>query len=120
MKNNEHKKRLVQNEAVFRKWNESIHGLDKDNKATSSFNPSQKSKFLCECADENCAETITLNYEDYGNIHKKRDEFVIIPGHEVALVESVVLERPSYLVVRKMHEPTEDPGQLQPTLVNNA
>jgi hypothetical protein len=48
--------------------------------------------FLCECADEACLATVTLDLTEYGYLHENRRMFVIVPGHSRVEGE-VVLQR---------------------------
>lgn len=110
----EHIQRMTENEAVFRQWNESIHGLNNTQHVAAV-----KAQVFCECSDENCAQKITIDLRDYVEIHKRRNEFVICPGHQVAMVEKIVTQHPAYTVVRKNFKPSAHPVQLKPTSVNN-
>jgi hypothetical protein len=39
-------------------------------------------EFLCECADRDCLETVTLAHIDYVRIRSTSGSFVLSPGHE--------------------------------------
>jgi hypothetical protein len=39
-------------------------------------------EFLCECADRDCLETVTLEHNDYLRIRGSAGSFVLSPGHE--------------------------------------
>ena len=41
-------------------------------------------EFLCECADRDCLETVTLAHIDYVRIRSTPGTFVLSPGHEGA------------------------------------
>jgi hypothetical protein len=43
--------------------------------------PDQKIPFLCECADEDCLDTVELDLGEYEGLHEDADVFVIVPGH---------------------------------------
>jgi hypothetical protein len=86
--------RLAENEAVFRKLNEEVNsGFDETNRlaledkqpefmvSPNSFDKSIH--FLCECSDEKCIDRITIKLGEYRKIHKNRNYFMIVPGHEV-------------------------------------
>jgi hypothetical protein len=38
-------------------------------------------EFLCECADRDCLETVTLAHTDYLRIRSSAGSFVLSPGH---------------------------------------
>jgi hypothetical protein len=91
----ERKRRLTENEIVFRNWNESIHGTE------LSESDQSESDFLCECCDAECAENIRMPYSEYGKIHKQTDLFTIVPGHQVTSIERVLETREDYSIVQK-------------------
>ena len=39
-------------------------------------------EFLCECADRDCLETVTLEHVDYVRVRGSAGSFVLSPGHE--------------------------------------
>ncbi|HET9098330.1 MAG TPA: hypothetical protein VFN51_01815 [Candidatus Saccharimonadales bacterium] len=123
-------RRLTENEATFRKLNEQVNaGFRETNRLAvednqpefkvSTRHDSSLFSFYCECADENCAERISMTLAEYKNIHKNRKRFVIVPGHEVKSLEKVVMTRTGFTVVEKFTNPPEQPEKLNPTSVNN-
>lgn len=80
--------RVVQTEAFFRAVNEEIASLDGET-------------FLCECGNPLCAAAITLTRETLRRLHAERDMFVVLEGHELPDVETVVARENGYLIVRK-------------------
>lgn len=116
-------RRLVENEIVFRQLNEQIQkGIDEANRIAAEDEQShlriQQSKdddplhFYCECADENCVRRVVLSHHDYNTIHRRRDHFVILPGHERPQVEDVVQREEGYFVVEKKIMPPEQVGSV--------
>ncbi len=107
-------RRLIENEATFRRANEhvvqGIAELDalaiEYGQREHSASPKlmgQQLHFYCECADTKCALRVKLTLGDYQAIHKDRDRFVVIPGHEVPAIEQVVARHePEYIVVEKL------------------
>jgi hypothetical protein len=80
------------NEAVFREVNERIRELtmlDDD------------AEFLCECGDPTCVQPITLRLDEYEAVRDEATHFLIVPGHDLPDLESVVRENDRYAVVRK-------------------
>lgn len=119
-------RRLVENEAVFRSHNENVQqGLKKLNDIASSEGYSATNtdglslQLYCECSDENCTLRIPLKIDAYGDIHKNRQHFVVIPGHEFNSIEKVVIKKPAYYVVEKFAEAPENPHKLNKTKVTN-
>jgi hypothetical protein len=121
-------RRMVENEAVFRRLNEqtnqSIIEIQKvaEEEGQESFTPPDDLRlhFYCECADENCTQRIVINLNEYIKIHKKRDCFIVIPGHEVVAIERITHKEPEYLVVQKLLDPPENTTTLHPTDIDNS
>ena len=122
-------RRLAENEVVFRQLNEQIHhGYDETNKLAQEDNQPEFAiepgdgpmHFFCECADETCGERVIINVQDYEQIHKKRNYFIVLPGHEIASIEDVVEKKPGYYIVAKHAQPPSSAGKLNPTTLRNA
>jgi hypothetical protein len=88
------KRRLAQNEAMFRTINEKVLELE------DRFG-SRDGGFICECADPSCAETVLLTLDEYARIHEDKQRFFVVPGHEVGQIENVLERHDHYLVVEK-------------------
>lgn len=84
--------RLAANEARFREINESAQPR-RESQGTG--------RFVCECADRSCSAWITVPPEEYVEVRAHPRRFVIVPGHELPDVESVVERREGYLVIEK-------------------
>ena len=115
MEISESDRRLIENEVVFRSWNESVHGLNSNNENYDPGKRAMTGTFICECSDESCGESMSINFQDYGEIHKQRDCFVVVRGHETEDIEDVELEQPEYNVVRKYVVPPENANGLNDT-----
>jgi hypothetical protein len=121
-------KKMIENEAVFRKQNEKVQkDFDKlkqiakeDGQDNLAKEPETPLYFYCECSDENCRQRIQLDLAEHTKIHKNRRAFVVKPGHQVGNIERVVEERLDYNIVEKFTMPPESPGKLNPTAVNNS
>ncbi|MCW2963613.1 MAG: hypothetical protein JWO17_865 [Actinomycetia bacterium] len=83
--------RIVQTELFFRAINEEI--ARNDGHGTTLF--------LCECGNRACTEGIELTAEALHHLHADGGLFVVLPGHEIPDVESVVDRHNGYLLVRK-------------------
>lgn len=119
--------RLAENEVAFRQSNEQVQvklqELQADAVAegypASLLEKSTSLYFYCECSDENCRERIVMKPDAYAKIHKDRQQFIIVPGHEVVSIEKVVKTTPKYAVVKKLiHVPKKAKG-LHKTDVDN-
>lgn len=120
-------RRLLENEAVFRRHNERVQAqlarfkqmAERDGHHSLVQRDDLPLHFFCECSDENCAKRIVMASDAYRKIHANRRQFIILPGHEVCSVERVVSSQPEYAVVEKFDRPSEDVAELQPTDVKN-
>lgn len=117
---------LAQNEALFREFNESVEqGLQRLKQTAEEENwrdevyPDDKLHFYCECSDENCHERVILKPSTYISIHKNRNKFVVVCGHEVPEVEIVVKKTSEYCVIRKHKTPPESADYFRQTPVSN-
>ncbi|MCW2927811.1 MAG: hypothetical protein JWM86_1779 [Thermoleophilia bacterium] len=59
---------------------------------------------FCECWAPQCKGTMSLRLRDYYSIHRREDQFVICPGHDLPSIEDVVERTDEYWVVRKTPE----------------
>lgn len=120
-------RRMVENEVVFRERNESVQkgfeelvNIAKEDGQESLINDNDEPlHFYCECADENCRERILLKPSKYKQIHKKRNRFIVIEGHDVKNIEKVVAKKSKYWVVEKFFKPPATASGLNPTAVDN-
>jgi hypothetical protein len=86
-------KRMAANEAFFRALNERLEELTPD---------SELSVVVCECADEDCAQRLTLTHAEYEAVRADATQFVIAHGHFVPEIEIVVYRTDRFEVVRKL------------------
>jgi hypothetical protein len=91
----ERARRVGLNEALFRRVNEEIEAL---NEALGK--PAAMS-VICECGDGQCMERIEIPLVDYERVRADPCLFVIVPGHEIPDLESVIEHADSWEVVRK-------------------
>jgi hypothetical protein len=92
----ERKRRLGQNEALFREVNERVRDLNETFGAMTN-----RIELVCECADPGCAERISLSLRDYEELRSQPECFVIAPGHAVPDLEDVVARGAGWEIVRK-------------------
>jgi hypothetical protein len=83
--------RIVQTEMFFRAVNEEIARTDGHGTTL----------FICECGNPACNERIELTAQALRQLHAENGFFVVLPGHEIPDVETVVDHSNGYLIVRK-------------------
>lgn len=122
------KRRLAENQVVFRKANEQLKVLIDElsdlpvqrGEDIYGFDRDEKFQFFCECSDEKCRMRIELSYDDYEKIHERKDTFAIIDGHDVREIEDVIRRIGDYSVVRKLQVSSQTVEKLNPTQLDNA
>lgn len=97
---NERKRRIGENEAVFRSVNEEIQGITR-----TLTSPAETMNLVCECGNRRCADRILVRPEEYAEVRQDPTLFLLRPGHDFPETETVVEKRDGYWVVRK------DPGE---------
>jgi hypothetical protein len=86
--------RLARNEAFFRQVNERIND--------AAVHSNNGYEFLCECADPECTERISLTAADYEWVRASGTRFVLASGHVAAEIEHVVEREGDHVVVEKL------------------
>lgn len=118
----------IENEMIFRRMNEKVGddlgALDamhvEDDNIYLIRDAAQALHFKCECSDENCDVRIPLDLAAYQTIHADRDTFVVIPGHQVDPIETILISKPGYAVVKKNNSTPEPGKNLNDTAIDNA
>ena len=90
-------RRLAENEVIFREANRDAKDFMKDIGAAGS----TTIPFYCECSDAACQARIELPVTVYEEIHTNKQHFVVLPGHEVETIETIVHRSPEYYIVEK-------------------
>lgn len=85
--------RLARNEAFFRDLNERL--------VEGTPNAVPDLVVVCECADEDCAQRLTLRQGEYEKIRADAKHFVVAHGHADLRIEEVVDRTDRFEVVRK-------------------
>ncbi len=91
----ERKRRLVENENLFREVNEKIQKL------TATLYGPGPYDFLCECANSDCDRHVSLALAEYEAVRAQGDRFLVAPGHVFPDIERVVESYAAYEVVDK-------------------
>jgi hypothetical protein len=91
-------RRIASNESMFRDVNEALR---------SGRWPGEDGApvaYRCECARLGCSRLIELNARDYERVRAHPRRFLVIPGHELPDVETIVESHAGYVVVQKHDE----------------
>ena len=84
-------RRVAANEAVARQVNEELTPLQ----VTDSL------ALLCECGSRECHATLEVSRSDYEEVRANPTRFLVVIGHDLPDVESVVSTRGEHAVVEK-------------------
>jgi len=92
------------NQSVFRELNERIRGLDYSLPA------------VCECARPDCRQIVPISSEEYEEIRRSPNLFIVAPGnaHIFRNIERLYETRPTYWVVEKFGESAFEANRLDP------
>jgi hypothetical protein len=89
--------RVAQNEAMYRTVNREIeHAAEQ-----LGDDPSDELQLICECGQPSCSSTLTMTIAEYDDVHRQRDRFAVVPGHQDPDLEGVVKESDRFVVVDK-------------------
>jgi len=80
------------NEALFREVNERIREITRYEGDV---------EFLCECGDPSCTRPIVMTLAEYEAVRADPKRFLVVPGHELGDVETVVERHERFSVVEK-------------------
>lgn len=89
-------RRLAGNEALFRKVNEAIERGQWPGEETAP------TGFRCECARLGCNKLILLTLLEYERVRADPRRFIVLAGHELPELETVVETADGYVVVQKV------------------
>jgi hypothetical protein len=91
-------RRVAGNEVLFREVNEAIERGQWPGEEDSP------AAFRCKCARLDCNELVSLTPREYQHVRATPRRFVVMPGHEVRELETVVEAGSDYVVVEKRDE----------------
>jgi hypothetical protein len=94
----EREERFSRNEVLFREVNERIEKIQKGQGLAGHFD------FLCECGDKSCIKQMSMTLVEYEAIRSDPTQFVVVPGHELLEIETVMQKGDRFSVVRKQEE----------------
>jgi hypothetical protein len=86
----ERKRRIGENEAIFRDVNRKVRRLD----------PNWMT-ILCECGDAACRDQLVIDPDEYARTREDSTLFILRPGHEAAETERVVSKHLEFWIVQK-------------------
>ena len=89
-------KRLALNEALFRETNERL-----EERVRLYVDDEELFGILCECANLDCNERITMTRDEYAAVRSDSTQFAVKPGHTIEDIEEVVLRTDRYEIVCK-------------------
>jgi len=95
MKTTPEEARIARTESIFRHVNEGIA-------ETAEFFGSQKTEFVCECADPACQHRVDLPLEEYEEVRSDSTRFLVAEGHVEPGYERVLERRRGYAIVQKL------------------
>ena len=101
---------MGENEALFRDVNETVASAA----STATATITEPIKFLCECAGETCAESVSLSRDEYEQVRAAAERFLVAPGHVEAEVERIVEQHERHWVVEKLGEAAEVAEETDP------
>jgi hypothetical protein len=91
----ESERRLARNEGLFRETNEAIERGQWPN------DPAKLVRFRCECSRMDCSQAIEITLAEYERVRDAPRRFVVVPGHEMVEIETVVSRASGHVVVEK-------------------
>jgi hypothetical protein len=93
---NERKRRIGENEAVFRELNQQANAL---NGTVSS--PADTMTVVCECGTRSCVDRFTIPPDAYTRVRDEPTLFITKPGHDFPETETVISKTDGYWIVQK-------------------
>ena len=92
----ERTRRIGENEALYRSVIEKIEGLNEVFGAMA-----ESMAVICECGVLECSDQIELDVPTYERVRADPTLFIVLPGHEIPEVESIVEPRDGFYIIRK-------------------
>ena len=83
-------------------WNQAVHrGLNEGTAARRRYTALFE-EYVCECSQKNCTSIVPLTPEEYDEVRRAANWFVVTPGHSSSRDERVVVATVRYQVVAKI------------------
>ena len=83
--------RVIRTEEFFKRVNDTMRNELGDGDGDG--------KFLCECGNIACTEKLALTAEDLRLLHSIEGYFVVLPGHHIPEIETLVKQNGHYTIV---------------------
>jgi hypothetical protein len=93
--NGESERRLARNQALFRETNEAIE------RGQWPSDPLKPVRFRCECSRIDCGDAVELTLAEYEQVRSAARRFVVVSGHEMVEIETVVSRAEGHVIVEK-------------------
>jgi hypothetical protein len=100
---------LAKNEELFRNVNERIETLSQTLAEDDSM-----MEYLCECDRPECYHRVKATRREYEAVRAESTHFIVLPGHEDARVERVVLSHERFLIVEKQGAAAREAEESDP------
>jgi hypothetical protein len=98
----DNKSKREKNERLFKELNADLGSTISTTLEKAGKQPDgEPMKFMCECANRNCANMFEIKIEDYKQLSRNDNIFITIPGHEDVSMERIVAKHPHFYVVAK-------------------
>ena len=92
----ERMRRIADNEALFRSVNERVEEVN-EMFATLT----RHFEIVCECGDIHCTDQISVEFPAYEAVRSDSALFIVVPGHEIPDVETVLESHSDWALVEK-------------------
>ena len=86
---------VARNEVLFRETNEAIE------RGQWPGEPDKVVRFRCECSQPDCGEAVEVSLAEYERVRESPRRFLVVRGHEVPEIETVVERADMFAVVEK-------------------
>lgn len=97
--------RAAKTQSLYRDVNERLEEL----RPSSTF-----TEFICECALDDCAAPLPMTIEEYEEVRRDPNHFVVKPGHVVDEAERIVASGPRFVTVAKIGAAADVATYLDP------
>jgi hypothetical protein len=103
--------RAARNQGLFREINERVNDVNDRFEGFTTV-----SEWLCECANDTCAERVELATQEYEQVRADGARFFVAPSDEHVWpdVERVIERHPNYWVVEKVERGAKIARQRDP------
>lgn len=102
------KDRIAINEGLFRNANERTAQWDEVRDGPGP------ALYLCECADPECRQRISLTREEYERVRSDSGNFAVVSGHVVSSTETIVEDNEGWQLIEKHDDVAEIVRAMDP------